>query len=76
MSGAARDEDFGDRDGRNSQEHPGRTEQDRASHDPDHDDERMKLDGTTENDRVIDDVLEQFGELPRPRPPRLRTFRP
>ena len=62
MSGRARDEDFDDRDRRNREKHAGGTEQDGAAHDADHDHERMKLDRTTENDRLVNDVLEQLGE--------------
>jgi hypothetical protein len=58
LPGGAGDEDFADGDGRDREEHPDRATQDGPSQDPGHHDERVKLDRATEDDRLIDRVLE------------------
>ena len=52
VSGAARGEDSGHRDRRDGQEHPGRAEQDRATHDAKGHDDRMELHGAADADAV------------------------
>src|SRR5512138_2989876 len=62
MSDTARDEFFDDRDGWNREKHAGRAKKRGASEDPDHDHERMELDGAAENDGLVEGVLEQLSE--------------
>ena len=57
MSGTAREEDSHDRDRRKRQKHSGRSEERGTSHYSKDHHERVKLDGTAENDRLIEDVL-------------------
>ena len=65
MSGTARDEDSDDRNRGNREKHSGRSKQGGASDHADHDDERMKFDRATENERLVDGVLEQLRERHR-----------
>src|SRR4029077_10674970 len=69
LRSGAGDEHFDDSDGWDREQHPDRPKEDRAPQDPNHYDEWMNADRATEDDRLIDDVFEQFGERHGPDDP-------